>query len=85
MSWGEFLDCLSGYQLRLIEQDRNNYNLGHYIRHAIASTLNSKNKYPKQPLLTPKKEDKTNFTLEELTDDDNRFLEMMKKRGVKIK
>lgn len=86
MTYSQLAECYRGYQLRQIDIDQQNYMLGMYFKYAYLSSKTKKAKYPKQPFLTPKKKDQTKtFTLEELKDDDDKFLEMMKKRGVKIK
>lgn len=86
MTYSEFVECYRGYKLRQNDIDQQNFLMGIYFKYAYLSSKTKKVKYPKQPFLTPKKTDKLeNFTLEELKEDDDKFLEMMKKRGIKIK
>jgi hypothetical protein len=86
MTFSELVECYEGYRLRQIDIDEQNYLMGIYFKYAYLSSKTKKAKYPKKPFLTPtKKEEVKNYTLEELKQDDDRFEELMKKRGIKIK
>lgn len=66
MTWGDFQDCISGYNDRVKrvheETDMLNHILGRYVAYAV----NNPKKYPKKPLLLAS-EDKTKEIA--LTDD----------------
>ena len=51
MTWGDFQDCISGFNDRLKrareETDMMNHILGRYVAYAV----NNPKKYPKEPLL----------------------------------
>ena len=85
MDYQDFLDCYEGYQKRQIDIDYQNWMLGQYMCCAYGASQSKKNKYPPKPFLTPKKAKKDNFTLQELKDDDKKFEEMMRKRGVNVR
>lgn len=52
-----FASFVKAFELKREYQDYNNWSLGMYIRSAVASVLDSKNKYPETPLTQKPKVD----------------------------